>query len=444
MSATDTRHRKNLARSAHVAAALTALTVLAACSSSGTSTTSPPGSSGTTATNSNPVCGSGTGGAATGTPIEVGGMVTASGGANLSEGTAGAQAYFKCLNAHGGINGHPVDYTIVDDALNPAKASQGALTLIDDKKVVAVVGSTSYLECPVAGPIYAKAGIVDLEAAGGSAQCYTSANISSIAQSAPLTILSAAQTAKEIDGAKTISVIAPNVPGLGDASVQAVQRYAEANGVKVLKTVLYPPGVQDATSVVLAAAAPNPDAIVIGAVPSDAGAIFKAAQSQSLKPRMKFTCAATCYSPGVPQALGSYWSGSLLIAHSFADFSENTPDVSLWRDVMAKYAPGVSGDNFSIGSFLAAKIFSDTLTKMSGDYTRAAVTAALEKAVDYKSDILCTPWYFGNGSIHQANHGFRISTITNTGFTPTKGCAEAADPQLAPLLAAEKQYHLAG
>ena len=438
MTTNASRRTIRLKSVAVLSVALAAVSVASACASSATK------SSPSSAVNSNPACGIGNGKPATGTPIEIGGMVTDSGGANLSEGTAGADAYFKCLNANGGLHGRPVNYTIVDDGLNPAKASQGALTLVNDKKVVAVVGSTSYLECPVAGPIYAKAGIVDLEAAGGSAQCYTSANISSIAQSAPLTILSAAQTAKELDGAKTISVIAPNVPGLGDASVEAVKRYADANGIKVLKSVLYPTGVQDATSVVLSAASASPDAIVIGAVPADAAAIFRAAQAQNLKSRMKFTCAATCYSPGVPQSLGAYWSGSLLIAHSYADFGPSSPDVTLWRDVMAKYAPGVRGDNFSIGSFLAAKIFSDTFAKTSGDLTRASVTAALQKVVNYKSDILCSPWYFGGGSVHEANHGFRISTITASGFTPTQGCAEAKDPQLAPLLLAEKQYHLAG
>lgn len=421
-----------------LASTVVALTLLAACGG----TTDSNKNANSAPVDSNPVCGTGDGKAASGTPIEVGGMVTASGGANLSQGTAGAKAYFECLNANGGINGHPVSYTIVDDALNPAKAAQGATTLVEDKKVVAVVGSTSYLECPVAGPIYAKANVFELEAAGGSAQCYTSANISSVAQSAPLTILSAAQVAKEQGGAKTISVIVPNIPGLGDASIEAVKRYAGANGVKVLKSVLYPPGVQDATSVVLSAAAPKPDAIVVGAVPADAAAIFKAAQGQNLKSRIKFTCAATCYSPGVPEALGSYWEKDLLIAHSFADFTASGPDMKLWRSVMAKYAPKVDGDNFTIGSFLAAKIFSDTLAKTKGDYSTTSVTDALKAVVDYKSDIICTPWYFGSGPVHVANHGFRVSTIANGSFAPKTDCAEATDPQLAPLLAAEKKFKL--
>ena len=50
----------------------------------------------------------------------------------------GADAYFKYVNAKGGVNGRTITNTIVDDAYNPAQTVQAARKLVEQDKVFAI------------------------------------------------------------------------------------------------------------------------------------------------------------------------------------------------------------------------------------------------------------------------------------------------------------------
>ena len=67
-------------------------------------------------------CGLGNGKKATGEPIQIGAIVGKTGPEDFSSAARSAEAYFKCVNANGGINGRPVNYTVQDDTWNPEVA----------------------------------------------------------------------------------------------------------------------------------------------------------------------------------------------------------------------------------------------------------------------------------------------------------------------------------
>ena len=77
--------------------------------------------------------------------IKVGAVSTITGPADFSEVPKATQAAFDAVNAAGGINGCKIDYTIADDKADPSVAAQAARDLIDNKEVVALVGSGSLL-----------------------------------------------------------------------------------------------------------------------------------------------------------------------------------------------------------------------------------------------------------------------------------------------------------
>jgi branched-chain amino acid transport system substrate-binding protein len=82
--------------------------------------------------------------AATGEPYQVGymGGLTYSVPSYPVNALTGIQSYFDNLNKHGGINGHPVNLTVRDDAGQPAKALTNFIELRDSIKVSAVTGNT--------------------------------------------------------------------------------------------------------------------------------------------------------------------------------------------------------------------------------------------------------------------------------------------------------------
>ena len=66
---------------------------------------------------------------------------------------------YDAVNAAGGINGCKIDYEIADDKADPQVAAQAARDLIDNKKVVAMSGGASLLECAVNAPTYKRADV---------------------------------------------------------------------------------------------------------------------------------------------------------------------------------------------------------------------------------------------------------------------------------------------
>lgn len=111
-------------------------------------------------------CGLGNGKKASGDPIQIGAIVGKTGPEDFSSSARAAQAYFNCVNANGGINGRPIQYTVQDDTWNPEVASQAANKLVKDTKVVAMVGSSSFVECGANNDLYVKEGVASVSGVG--------------------------------------------------------------------------------------------------------------------------------------------------------------------------------------------------------------------------------------------------------------------------------------
>ena len=108
-------------------------------------------------------------------------------------------------------------------------------------------------------------------------------------------------------------------------------------------------------------------------------------------------------------------------------------------------SPNDPRDTFGQSGFLAAKILTDTLLKLDpNNITRAVVSKAIVGIKGYKSDILCSPWYYGTADRHNANHTTRMTIVKHGKYTLLQGCSPVQDPALAPVLAQEKKEGLAG
>jgi ABC-type branched-subunit amino acid transport system substrate-binding protein len=110
----------------------------AACgSSSSKSTATTVASSATTAT--------GAAHQATGTPIKIGFIYSATGGASSSyvDSQFGAQARFAAQNAAGGVNGHPLQLEIADDQSTPTGNNLAAEEVVQQHQVFGVIEDSS-------------------------------------------------------------------------------------------------------------------------------------------------------------------------------------------------------------------------------------------------------------------------------------------------------------
>ena len=102
-------------------------------------------------------------------------------------------------------------------------------------------------------------------------------------------------------------------------------------------------------------------------------------------------------------------------------------------------------DTFGQSGFLSAKILTDTLLDLNpDDITRAAVSKAIVGIKGYKSDILCSPWYYGEADRHNANHVTRMAVVKDGKYVELEGCKPVEDPDLAPILELEQKEGLTG
>jgi branched-chain amino acid transport system substrate-binding protein len=142
--------------------AMVLISMLAGCSGG-------PTSSGGSAANGS-ASGSSSAGAS-GQPIKVGAVLSLTGsyaGIGASEKKALDLEVAK-INAAGGINGRPIDLVIADDGTDAAKAQAATTKLIDQDKVVAVIGASGTGQTMARRSDLERAGIPNLSLAGGSA-----------------------------------------------------------------------------------------------------------------------------------------------------------------------------------------------------------------------------------------------------------------------------------
>src|SRR4051794_38178501 len=391
-------------------------------------------------------CGMGNGKPATGAPIKVRALTTASGGIDFSSAPRSAAAFFKCVNANGGINGRPINYAYGDDALNQQKAAQIAAQYAADKSIVALAGDATFIGCGAANPIYKKADLYSITGTGVPQSCFESSNIAPVNAGPRISAVSTVQYLNEQGKAARVAQVSNKVPGVGDWLQAGVTDYAKANGgVKVVKSILHDPASVDANSIVLAVKNAKPTSTILQDPAPMGAAVLKAAATQGLQKKFVWSCLTSCYDASFPQQIGPQWEG--FIANSELQLVDaKTPDNILWRTVLQKYGTAKDPrDTFGQSGFLAAKITTDTLLKMDPkDINRDTVSKALLAIKGYKSDILCTPWYYGEADTHNANHTTRMAIIKGGKYVELEGCKPAEDPELAPILDREKSEGLGG
>ena len=385
---------------------------------------------------SDALCGLGNGQEATGEPINVGAVVGATGPDDFSSAAKGAAAYFNCVNANGGINGRPINYIVEDDGWNPEQAAQVAAKLVNDDQVVAMVGNTSFVECAANAQLYEDENVIVISGVGVPRECFYSANIAPTNQGPRLSNLGMIQYAYETYGAKKITCMAPNVPGMAEWLCAGLAAWGADKGVTV-ETVFFDPATMDPTSLVLQAISSEPDAITVSTPAGVAIPIFKAAEEQDLREAYHWMGPTSLYDLDFPAAVGSYWDGHLDAQIEFVNTDSEGSDNQAWLKILDEYGtPDDPRDSFSQAGFLAAKIFVATVLELDpASLDRETVSEALRGVSNFKSDLVCGPWYFGaDADVHNANHAGQIVQQVDGGWQVVTDCFEVEDPDLKPIL----------
>jgi branched-chain amino acid transport system substrate-binding protein len=417
------------------------MAVLAGCASSPTSTgnTSSPAASSaasqSAAATATSQCGTKPGVTATGTPIALGGIVTNEAGTSFTDIANMAAAYFACVNANGGINGHPVKYYIETEQTNPAQIAAEAKQLVQTDHVVGIVGNTSIIECSIDSSYWQRLGY-DIIDSGIAPECWSTPSSAAVNMGPRYSSDGAVQYALTQHVSK-IAFDQSNVPGTGYIAAGPAALAAAARVPITQLTENVP--ITNADSVAIRevdAAGPN-GAVVLNFTPPEALVILQAAQKLGLEDRVKiWGCSTPCNTDFLAAALGPKWDHKLFVnAELTPPDVTNTPTMSLYRAILAKYGKAVSGGigSFSQMGFTEAEIAVHALDTITGPYTVASVNAAFRAVSNFNTGMLCQLWTYGTYAMHIPNNEDYTVTPDNGKMVTAQGCTQisSVDPQIA-------------
>jgi branched-chain amino acid transport system substrate-binding protein len=334
---------------------------------------------------------------ATGEPIKVAAL---SGLTFFPEAPQAVQAVFDDYNDAGGFDGQPIEYTVFDDKTDPAVSSTAAKDALDGG-AVALVGSSSLLDCAVNHTTWEDNNIVSLQGTGVDPFCFSTPNIAA-ANAGPYfdTFATLYDGSENLGFSSICAAIVPDDEAGKSAYEQAIAAWSAETGQELAYTDFsLTRGQASYAGNVAALKGENCDAIMVGEVGPAVTAFLGEAANQGLS--LPVLVLTSCYSDEF--AAGVTYGGDIHVPAEFSPYTDpNDESNTDWVAVMDAHA--VPKTSFAQGGYLAARYFIAILETIDGDVTRDSFTEAAKAMTEpIENPMVGTPWIFGDGDAHQAN-----------------------------------------
>ena len=339
-----------------------------------------------------------------------------------------ALAYFDCVNANGGINGRPIEYSWEDDQTRPDKAAEHAKKFVEDQGVMALVAGSSIVDCVADSQYFADNGVISLMAAAVAPQCFTSSHVAMLNQGPRYGLISAVAYAKQNLGITHVVCPEPTIPG-ADWICAGIEAYAKLEGLQY-SHLTFDQASADNDSLVAQIMATGADATVYVGSPVTMPPFLAAMEAADAGATMKVLAPSPVYNPMIPGAVGPYWNDKLWVSLEFGPLDRPGPDVDNFNAVMA--AGGVTPDGFAQMGFVTAKLAVEAMLTIPADQiSRETVTAAIQNVQDFKSDMLCKSWAFGekDAKARLANRSGWMVQMTGDTWKVLSDCVDV-DPRV--------------
>ena len=284
------------------------------------------------------------------------------------------------INDAGGIGGKKLEIIIEDDATDEAKTVAAATKLIEQDKVVAILGATGTGQTMAARTVIDRAGIPMISMAGGNAitgkfdpLVFQTPWPNSIVVPFVLNKIAA-------DGHKRIAVITDN-SGYGKDGHAIIVEAAPKSGLTVVADQQFKPGDTDFAAQITTAKNSGADAILLWTAGKEGAALVKQAGELGVKLPMY---------GGSGQAKAEFPEGAGTASEGFvfgtgkslvpSNWGTGTAEAVLVEDFSQRYkaAYGTAPDIFAGHAFDALSILTDAV-KRGGDTSPAKLRDAIEQ-----------------------------------------------------------------
>jgi branched-chain amino acid transport system substrate-binding protein len=320
-------------------------------------------------------------------PIKIGAVISLTGSyAGLGAGEKAAlDMEVKKINDAGGINGRPIDLIIEDDATDAAKAEAAATKLIQQDKVVALIGATGTGQTVAMRGDVDRAGIPQVSMAGGTAVTkpldklvYQTPWSNSLVVPFELAYMQKA-------GIKKIALIGDS-GGFGKDGMAVFAAEAPKYGMTVVSSQTFNLGDTDMTAQLTKIKAAKPDGVVLVSAGKEAATVAKNKQQLGItaplygthgNARAEFITGAGSAAEGFKFA-----AGKILLP---ATYGAGTPGYTVAEDFITRFkaATGKAPDTFAGHAYDAINIIAAAARSVGADLTPATLNAAIEKTTGY-------------------------------------------------------------
>jgi branched-chain amino acid transport system substrate-binding protein len=319
--------------------------------------------------------------------IVVGGTVPITGPAALFGSVGrGADAYFKYVNAHGGVNGRMITYLYRDDAYDPSKTVALTRELVENDKVFAIfspigtdntIATTDYLNAAKVPQLFAGTGTARVGDAYKT-HPWTMGYLPSFRAEGAIYGRSIAKQA----GAKV--AVLYEASDFGKDLTDGLKKGLGAKASAVVAEQAYQPTDTSIDSQMSTLHASGANVLVLNVTPQYAILAYLAAHKFGWHPKIYLS--SVCISPNVMDivraSVGSEVNGSLSIAF-VKDPTDKVwakdPVVALYKSILKKYAPGAkSEDVYNFYGMGVAYTMVDAIKHAGKSPTRASLLAAAQ------------------------------------------------------------------
>ncbi len=343
----------------------------------------------------------GGGEAASGEPIKVAALASLT---YFPEAPPAAQAVFDEYNASGGFNGRPIEFDVFDDKADPAASATAARDALAGG-AVALVGSSSALDCAVNNKTWVENNIVSIQGTGSDPFCFATPNIASM-NTGPYfgTFASLWNGSETLGFEKICAVVGADGGGAGTAAFeQARDLWAAETGTEIaLWDDSLVRGQASYAGNVAQISKDRCDSIFINAVGPEVSQFLAEATNQGID--LPVLALSPIYSQEFVDTL--VYAGDVHVLAEFSPWSDpGDSSNDDWRALME--ANGIGLTSFAQGGYLAAKAFIHVLENEIGDgeVTRDSFTEAAKGMTEGfgTGGMTGDVWIFGPGDSHQPN-----------------------------------------
>ena len=307
--------------------------------------------------------------------------------------TDGAEAWFKSVNADGGVGGRKIKATVLDDGYDAPKALANARKLAR-KPVFAIFGGCGSIQPPAVSTVTEREKIPYLFPVASVPEVTDDQQFRGLQPLYNDQYRGFTEAALKIHGPGSVFILNQQTPGL-DQLIKGQKDGIAAAGGTVVGNEQYAAGLSDVAPFVLQIKKADPDYVILGSIAADGARIFQALKAANALPKKFVLSNSGFLGDTFLRPIGAAADGKVLTPASVAPAT--SPEASQCLDAFKQYAPKLTADPSSLAGCAYAQVFVEALKEAGDKPTRKSLLAAIDGWTDKEASPLLTPLTFAGG-----------------------------------------------